>query len=157
MRRHYLYYWLIGLLIPLLIFAYRPFSYAEIIISQSKTIASTDTSYDNQSIIVKGCTLTVEGTHQFQSISLINNATSYPSANSTSQAYTVDVTVTNNLSIESGQASMWMGEDTVAPMGQAREETTIIMLVVQAMEQKGAAVIMQQEAVPMGLYLSQQI
>ena len=37
---------------------------------------------------------------------------------------------------------MWMGEDTVAPMGQARGETTITMLVVQAMEQKGAAVIM---------------
>jgi len=43
-------------------------------LTQSISISATNSSYDGQDLIVNGSILTIDGTHQFNSVQLINNA-----------------------------------------------------------------------------------
>ena len=52
---------------------FAPFSHAATFTS-NVTIAEGDTTYDGQDIIVDGATATINGTHGFASLSLINSA-----------------------------------------------------------------------------------
>ena len=72
------------------------------VISQNTTITADNTTYDNKSIIVDGCTLTISGTHQFENLSMIHGAVLTHPANATTQAYTLDLDISNDLTIEAG-------------------------------------------------------
>lgn len=43
-------------------------------ITQPVTISATNASYDNQDLVINGSTLTIDGSHQFNSVQLINGA-----------------------------------------------------------------------------------
>ncbi len=73
-----------------------------VVISTNTTISATNTSFDNQDITVSGCTLTIDGAHQFQSLSIINGGKITHIANSTTQTNILDLNITNDVTIDTG-------------------------------------------------------
>jgi len=69
-------------------------------ISSNTTINASNTSYDSLPITVDACTVTINGAHQFDSLSLINGAKITHSSNSTAQNNILDLTITNDLTID---------------------------------------------------------
>ncbi len=61
--------------LPVLLLASLPTISRAVIFNSSTSIASGDTNYDGQPVIVSGCTLTVDGAHNFASLLLTNGAT----------------------------------------------------------------------------------
>lgn len=68
--------------------------------SANATIEEGDTTYDGQDITVSNCTLTVNGRHNFASLSLIQNATLTHPACTADKVYAVDLTITGALTID---------------------------------------------------------
>jgi len=71
-----------------------------VVISSNTTINASDLSYDNLSITIDACTVTINGTHQFENLSLVNGARLTHSSNSSSQNNILDLTITNDLIID---------------------------------------------------------
>ncbi|KPK03451.1 MAG: hypothetical protein AMJ56_19095 [Anaerolineae bacterium SG8_19] len=71
---------------------------------KSDTLIDTnDYSCDGNDIIVDGCTLTVNGTHEFNSLQLINNSIITHSAATTGQPdYKINLTITQDVNISTG-------------------------------------------------------
>ncbi|MFZ2808119.1 MAG: hypothetical protein WA081_17300, partial [Desulfosalsimonadaceae bacterium] len=74
---------------------------AAAVISSNTTINAEDTTYDGQPITVDGAyTLTINGAHHFESISLINGAKITHTSNSTAQVNTLALSITNDVTID---------------------------------------------------------
>ncbi|MFH1745534.1 MAG: immunoglobulin domain-containing protein [Planctomycetota bacterium] len=70
--------------------------------TENTYIGPTDTTYDNDDIIVDGCTLTVDGAHPFNSLQIINGGIVTHSANADVQEFTLDLTIATNVTVETG-------------------------------------------------------
>lgn len=87
------------------------------------TIASGDGAYDGQAVEVDGCTLTIDGPHQFASLALTNNAVVTHSPWSADQpANRLDLTVTTNVTLAAGcslqgNVRLVVGGDMQVPAG----------------------------------------
>ena len=86
----------------LAVFVYRMDASAAdpVVISSNTTISASDKSYDTLSITVDACTLTINGAHPFEKLSLVNGATITHSFNSSSQMNILDLSITNDLTID---------------------------------------------------------
>jgi len=71
-----------------------------IVITSNTTISASDMSYDTLSITVDACTVTINGAHQFDNLSLVNGAKITHSSNSSSQINILDLSITNDLTID---------------------------------------------------------
>src|SRR5690554_101559 len=74
---------------------------SEVLITTSQTVDSNDTSLHNQDIVVDGATLTINGTHSFNSLQLKNGAVL---THSTASSDKLAITVTDLLSIDDTSA-----------------------------------------------------
>jgi hypothetical protein len=72
-----------------------------ILVTNNTTISGTNAAYDGQNIVVDASVLTINGTHAFNSLSLSNNATLTHQAASTLQTYSLILTITNGLVVDS--------------------------------------------------------
>jgi len=72
---------------------------AAVTFTADTTIDASDLTYESQDIVVQGVTLTVNGSHQFASISLRQKGTLTHSPATTTQVYSVDLTVAGTLLI----------------------------------------------------------
>ncbi|MBN1671707.1 MAG: hypothetical protein JXR37_11765, partial [Kiritimatiellae bacterium] len=64
-------------------------------------VTNGDLTYEGDDIIVNGCTLTIDGPHTFNSLSIVTNGTlTHPACTNTAE-YRVDLTISNSLLIES--------------------------------------------------------
>jgi len=68
--------------------------------SSNTTINEGDTTYDGQAIVASNCTLTVNGTHSFASVQVISNAVLTQQATTTSQTYSLQLTIVGNLLVD---------------------------------------------------------
>jgi len=68
------------------------------------SIGTTDTNYDGQDIIVIGCTLTVDGSHHFSDLLIIENGMVTCSPVDTNNAGGLSLSISNNLIIEAGSS-----------------------------------------------------
>ncbi|MDP3297408.1 MAG: hypothetical protein Q8N09_07455, partial [Thermodesulfovibrionia bacterium] len=73
---------------------------ADILITSNTTISADNTTYDNQVIIIQGCTVTIDGSHSFQSLTLQNNAVLTHSGSTTTTTSQLDLTITTTLTID---------------------------------------------------------
>ncbi|HUD45612.1 MAG TPA: hypothetical protein VMR33_02225, partial [Candidatus Baltobacteraceae bacterium] len=69
--------------------------------TSSTIIVATNTAYDGENIVIDGCTLTVDGTHTFNSISLSNGAVLTHQPATAVQTFSLVLTVTNNVFVDS--------------------------------------------------------
>ena len=74
---------------------------ADVIISQNTTISAENTAYDNQSLIIDGCTVTVDGSHTFQALTLRSNAVLTHSGATTTTTSKLDLNIATTLTIDS--------------------------------------------------------
>ncbi len=63
-------------------------------------IDTTNLTYEGQDLVVQGCTVTVNGPHTFNSLSLQNAGVLTQSPTTTSQGYSLQVTVTGKLTVD---------------------------------------------------------
>ncbi|MFH1745535.1 MAG: dockerin type I domain-containing protein [Planctomycetota bacterium] len=68
--------------------------------TENTYIGPTDTTYDNDDIIVDGCTLTVDGAHPFNSLQIINSGIVTHSANADTQEFTLNLTIATDVSVD---------------------------------------------------------
>ena len=74
---------------------------AELRIYLNTVISATDTTYDGVDLTVENCTLTLSGTHAFQSLHLTNNAIlTHPPATDTT-TFSMEIMVTDALTVDS--------------------------------------------------------
>ncbi len=90
--------------------------------SSAASIAANDSSYDNQAITVDGCTLTVDGTHSFTQINLINNAVLTHSGPDDALRNPLDITITGDALIEAGSRINLSGKGYTAGNGPGKGE-----------------------------------
>ena len=72
--------------------------------TQDTLIASDDTTYDNDDIVVDGCTVTVNGAHPFNSIQIINGGLVTHSPNADTQEHVLDLTIMGDVDITLGSS-----------------------------------------------------
>lgn len=66
-------------------------------------IDANDNTYEAQDIIVDGCTLTINGQHQFNNLEVINSGmVTHSAADSGQPDYKIDLTITNDVNIAAG-------------------------------------------------------
>jgi hypothetical protein len=70
--------------------------------SEDTYIGPGDATYDNEDIVVDGCTLTVDGTHPFNSLLVINNGVVTHSPNGATQEFWMDLTIAAHVTVEAG-------------------------------------------------------
>ncbi len=75
--------------------AYKTFAF-----TGQKTIAATDYAYEGMELIQDGGTLTIEGSHRFAHLTLLNGAVLTHPATTTSRIYRLDLTVDRRLTID---------------------------------------------------------
>ena len=105
---------------------------ADIVISQDTTISANDFSYDNESIVIDGCTVTIDGSHNFQSLTLRNNAVLTHSEATTTTTSKLDLVIASTLTIDStskidvsGKGYLGGGEgDNSSTKGMTKGNTT---------------------------------
>ncbi|NQU23670.1 MAG: Ig-like domain-containing protein, partial [Candidatus Nealsonbacteria bacterium] len=74
---------------------------ADTVFTTAMTITEGDTSYDGQDILVTGATVAIDGSHPFNSVHLINSAVLTHSANSSTQTRKLDLTVMEQVLVDS--------------------------------------------------------
>src|SRR5271157_6067588 len=72
-----------------------PLAHAAVTFTTNSLIDISNHSYEGQDIVVQGCTLTVNGTHAFNSISLQTGAVLTHQASTPSQEYSLKLTLAN--------------------------------------------------------------
>ena len=73
-------------------------------VTSNAVIHAGDATYDGQNIVVDGCTLTVNGSHSFTNLRLINGAKVTHSAATTDTVYSVDLAVGGTLMVSSNSS-----------------------------------------------------
>jgi RHS repeat-associated protein len=73
---------------------------ADTVFTSPVTISESNTTYDGQDIAIKGTTVTIDGTHSFGSIQLIDGAVLTHSANGTTRAHTQNLTVAQQVIVD---------------------------------------------------------
>ncbi len=66
---------------------------ADVTLTTPTTISESNTTYENQALLVEGTTVTIDGAHRFKAIHLINGAVLTHSANTTTATHKLDLTV----------------------------------------------------------------
>ena len=69
-----------------------------------QTIDPNDATYEGHDIVVDGCVVTVNGAHVFESLLIMNNGIVTHTPNEDVQTYAIELTTTNDLTIEAGSA-----------------------------------------------------
>ncbi len=64
------------------------------------TIASGDVTYEGQNIVINGCTVTVNGSHQFNSVTISNGAVLTHQPATAAQEYSMALTLTGRLLVD---------------------------------------------------------
>ena len=72
--------------------------------TSTASIAADDSSYKNESITVNGCTLTVDGTHRFADMTLINGAVLTHSGPEEALLNPLDISIAGDVLIEAGSS-----------------------------------------------------
>jgi len=73
---------------------------ATTVFTSATTISETNTTYDGQDIAVVGATVTIDGSHGFNSLQLANGAVLTHSANTSTQTHKLDLTVTQQVIVD---------------------------------------------------------
>jgi hypothetical protein len=77
-----------------------PLARAAVTFTTNSLIDRANLAYEGQDIAVQGCTLTVNGPHGFNSISLVSGAVLTHQATTPTQEYSLTLTVTNTLLVD---------------------------------------------------------
>ena len=72
---------------------------AAVSIFTSNTVI-TNSSYDGQDIVISGCTVTANGSHNFNSLQVTNGGVLTHSATTTAQEYSLQITLTSTLVVD---------------------------------------------------------
>ena len=73
-----------------------------LVVTSPLTIGINDSTHDGRNIIIDGTTLTVNGSHTFSSLQILNNGIVNHSTTFTSTEYSVDLTILSDILIENG-------------------------------------------------------
>ncbi|HXP61815.1 MAG TPA: hypothetical protein VN829_15075, partial [Dongiaceae bacterium] len=77
-----------------------PLARAGVTFTTNSLISSANLAYEGQDIVVQGCTLTVNGLHGFNSVSLLSGAVLTHQATTQAQEYSLTLTLANNLLVD---------------------------------------------------------
>ena len=64
-----------------------------VVFTSNAYVGPENDTYDNQDVVVDGCTVTIDGPHAFVSLTLINGAVVTHSVNGATPAYMLDLTI----------------------------------------------------------------
>ncbi len=73
-----------------------------VVFTSDAYIGPDNDTYDNQDIVVDGCTVTIDGQHPFVSLELINGAAVTHSVNGATPQYMLDLTIDQHVTVEAG-------------------------------------------------------
>ena len=73
----------------------------EVLVNSPLTISETDKSYEKTDLVIDGTTVTINGTHAFNSITLQNGAVLTHSSTTTSKEYKIELYVNQTVNIDS--------------------------------------------------------
>ncbi len=74
---------------------------ADMILTTSTTIAESNTQFDGKNILIDGTTVAIDGPHSFNSVHIVNGGVLTHTANSTSQTHKIELTVVEQLIVNS--------------------------------------------------------
>ena len=76
------------------------FVLAQTVFTSNTVISETNTTYDGQDIAIKGATVTIDGSHSFDSVDLIDGAVLTHSADTATQTHRVDLSVAQQVIVD---------------------------------------------------------
>ena len=93
--------WSLGLAVLVIgILMSAPSARAGVTFTTNALIDSANLAYEGQDIVVQGCTVTVNGVHGFNSLSLLSTGVVTHAATTPSQEYSLTLTLANNLTVD---------------------------------------------------------
>jgi len=73
-------------------------------LTSDAVIDPNNTTYDGHDIVVDGCVVTIDGEHSFASLSVTNSGIVTHTVNADTQVYMLDLTITNDVTVDAGSA-----------------------------------------------------